>query len=54
LALDDICLKTDIKNSFLKEDFKTAETGAYVNGFFLEGASWEVGRGDEAGYLVDM
>ena len=54
LPLDDICLKTDIKNSYAKEDFKTAENGAYVNGFFLEGASWEVARGDEQGYLVDM
>ena len=25
-----------------------------MNGFFLEGASWEVARGDEQGYLVDM
>jgi dynein heavy chain len=54
LPLDDICLRTDIKNSYAKEDYKQAEDGAYVNGFFLEGASWEVARGDEQGYLVDM
>lgn len=54
LPLDDICLRTDVKNSFSKEDFKTAEVGAYVNGFFLEGAAWEVARGDEQGYLVEM
>jgi dynein heavy chain len=54
LPLDDICLRTDIKNSFAKEDFKTAEVGAYVTGFFFEGASWEIARGDEQGYLVDM
>jgi len=54
LPLDDICLKTDIKNSFAKEDFKQAEIGAYVTGFFFEGASWEIARGDEQGYLVDM
>jgi len=47
LPLDDICLKTEVRNSYSKEDFKTAETGAYVNGFFLEGAAWEVARGDE-------
>jgi dynein heavy chain len=54
LPLDDICLKTDVKNSMATEDFKAAEVGAYVNGFFLEGAGWEVARGDEQGYLVDM
>ena len=55
LPLDDICLKTDVKNSFSKEDFPTfAAQGAYVTGFYLEGAGWEMGRGDEQGYLVDM
>lgn len=54
LPLDDICLKTDVKNSYSKEDFKAAEIGAYVNGFFLEGAAWEVARGDDQGYLVEM
>lgn len=54
LPLDDICLRTDVKNSYSKEDFKPAEVGAYVNGFFLEGAAWEVARGDEQGYLVEM
>lgn len=55
LPLDDICLRTEVKNSFSKEDFPTfAPAGAYVTGFFLEGAGWEMGRGDEQGYLVDM
>lgn len=55
LPLDDICLKTDVKNTFANEDFPVFATqGAYVNGFFLEGAGWEMGRGDEQGYLVDM
>jgi len=54
LPLDDICLKTDVRNSYSKEDFKAAEIGAYVNGFFLEGAAWEVARGDDQGYLVEM
>lgn len=55
MPLDDICLRTDIKNSYGKEDFpKAPEVGAYVHGFFLEGAAWEVARGDEQGYLVEM
>lgn len=54
LPLDDICLKTEIKNSFVASEFNSAETGAYVNGFFFEGANWELGRGDEQGYLIDM
>lgn len=55
LPLDDIILKTEVRNSYSKEDFPTfAAQGAYVTGFFLEGAGWELGRGDEQGYLVDM
>jgi len=55
LPLDDICLKTDVKNTFEASDFPNfAAKGAYITGFFLEGAGWEMGRGDEQGYLVDM
>ena len=54
LPLDDICLKTEVKNSFVASEFSPAELGAYVNGFFFEGANWELGRGDEQGYLIDM
>lgn len=54
LPLDDICLHTEVKNSFNIADFVTPEGGAYVNGFFFEGANWECGRGEEQGYLVDM
>jgi len=54
LPLDGVCLRTDVKNTFVVEDYPTfATTGAYVTGFFLEGAGWEMGRGDEQGYLVD-
>jgi len=55
LALDDICLRTEVRNSFVPEDFPNfAVKGAYINGLFLEGAGWEMGRGEEQGYLVDM
>jgi len=55
LPLDDMCLITDILNTKEKSEFPTfATVGAYINGFFLEGAAWEAGRGGEQGYLTDM
>ncbi|KAF4758724.1 hypothetical protein FOZ63_014123, partial [Perkinsus olseni] len=27
--------------------------GVYCHGFFLEGAGWEVGKGEEEGYVTD-
>jgi len=55
LPLDGIALRTEVKNSFACGDFPTfAPKGAYIDGLFLEGAGWEMGRGDEQGYLVDM
>lgn len=54
LPLDDVCLNTCVKNTFVPEDYPSfAEAGAYVTGFFLEGAGWEMGRGEEQGYLVE-
>ena len=55
LPLDDMTLKTDVTNFKNWEELPgPAETGAYVHGFFLEGAGWELGRGGEQGYLTDM
>jgi len=55
LPLDDMCLKTDVQNSKDISEFPTnAADGAYVNGFFLEGAGWELGRNNEQGYLTEM
>lgn len=55
LPLDDMKLKTDVLNiKDYKEIQEPAEIGAYVHGFFLEGAGWELGRGTEQGYLTDM
>jgi len=48
LPLDDMCLKTEVSNNFLVEDFpENAVKGAYINGFTLEGAGWEAGRNGE-------
>ena len=55
LPLDDMCLRTDVLNTKDCEELPgPAESGAYVHGFFLEGAGWEYGRGGEQGYLTDM
>ena len=55
LPLDDMCLRTDVLNTTDVEEIQgPAETGAYVHGFFLEGAKWEYGRGGEQGYLTEM
>jgi dynein heavy chain len=46
LPLDDMILKTDVTNTKdYKEVQESAEDGAFIHGFFLEGAGWELGRG---------
>ena len=55
LPLDNMTLKTDVTN--IKDPAEItahAENGAYLHGFFLEGAGWECGRGPEQGNLCDM
>jgi len=48
LPLDDMCLRAEVSNSFLTEDMtEVAPSGAYINGFTLEGAGWEAGRNGE-------
>ena len=48
LPLDDMCLKTDVLNTTDTEEMTAyPESGAYVHGFFLEGAGWEAGRQGE-------
>jgi len=48
LPLDDMCLRTDVLNNKDPEELPgSAEGGAYVHGFFLEGAGWELGRAGE-------
>jgi dynein heavy chain len=46
LALDNMMLKTTILNIEKPKDIpERAEVGAYIHGFFLQGAKWELGRG---------
>jgi hypothetical protein len=48
-------IMTEILNTKEKTEFpEFAADGAYIYGFFLEGAGWELGRGGEQGYLTDM
>jgi len=55
LPLDDMVLVTEILNIKDKNEYtEFAEFGAYISGFCLEGAGWELGRGGEQGYLTDM
>ena len=55
LPLDGMVLKTDITNiRDPKEIPDNAEKGAYIHGFYMQGASWELGRGSEQGNLTDM
>jgi len=55
LALDNMMLKTTILNIEKPKDVtERPEVGALIHGFFLQGAKWELGRGQEQGNLMDM
>lgn len=55
LALDDMTLKTTVTNVVNHAEItEPAENGAYIHGFFLQGAAWEMGRGQEQGNLTEM
>lgn len=55
LPLDNMTLKTDVTNTKDPAEIaEAAENGAFIHGYFLEGAGWEMGRGAEQGNLTDM
>lgn len=55
LALDNMMLKTTVLNIEKPKDCaERPEVGAFIHGFFLQGAKWELGRGQDQGNLMDM
>lgn len=55
LALDNMMLKTTVLNIEKSKDCpERPENGAFIHGFFLQGAKWELGRGQDQGNLMDM
>ena len=46
--LDSMCLETNVTNvPDSAEITARPEAGMYVHGYYLEGAAWEAGRGNE-------
>jgi dynein heavy chain len=56
LPLDFMVLKSEVTNTKDPEELPgSADNGAFVHGYFLEGAGWEEGRSPgEQGYLTEM
>lgn len=53
--LDSMCLQTDVTNTMDPTEITARPAdGMYIYGYFLEGAGWEIGRGNEQGYLTEM
>ena len=53
--LDSMCLRTDVTNIMESSEItEKPEDGMYIHGYFLEGAGWELGRGNDQGYLTEM
>lgn len=55
LALDQMMLMTTVTNTRDPAEIEAQpEDGSYVHGFYMNGSSWEMGRGPEEGNLMDM
>merc|ERR1711977_340221 len=54
LPLDFMVNRCTFSNMYeLSEIVAQPPNGVYVHGFFMEGAGWEDGKGDEEGYITD-
>jgi dynein heavy chain len=54
LPLDFMVNRCTFSNMYEMSEIQGAPiTGVYVHGFFMEGAGWEEGKGDEEGYITD-
>jgi len=55
LPLDGMVLKTDVTNERDPSNVaESADKGAFIHGFTLQGCAWENGRGGEQGCLCEM
>lgn len=53
--LDSMALQTEVTQMRMPDEVvNPAENGAYIHGFFLEGAAWELGGQGQQGYLIDQ
>jgi len=54
MALDYMCIQTNVTSLRGSEDVNNpSDNGAYIHGFYLEGAAWESGAEGQEGYLCE-
>ena len=55
LPLDDMVLQTNVTALKAPEEVQAyPDSGAYIHGFYLEGAAWELGGQGQEGYLIEQ